>query len=105
MKFFVPYVKDKKQEINFYDAIKKFAKETMGRDIKDRKIYHIKWRHGREDHEAKVGEIQTRQNEPVMAILESKDIFFVCTPNRGAVRGMPILVGRKEIISVTDFDE
>ena len=41
--------------------------------------------------------------EPIMVILES-NAFLVCTPNRGVLRGMPILVGTEEIIKVTDFD-
>ena len=105
MKFFIPHAEDKVQEDSVYEATKKFAKETTGWDIKDRKIYYIKWRHGREDCEARVGETQMRTGETVMAILESNVTFLVCTPNRGVIRGMPILVGRKEVKLIEDFEE
>lgn len=105
MKFFLPPQKDEKLENEAYDAIKKFAKEITGWDITDRKIYHIKYRHEGKDYEAKIGERETHQGEIVIAILESTVTFLVCTPNRGVIRGMPILVGREEIISITDFEE
>ncbi|MHC4084969.1 MAG: hypothetical protein ACYSWZ_09925 [Planctomycetota bacterium] len=104
MKFFIPDIEDKEDENKLYDTIKEFAKKTTGRDIKDRKIYYIKWRHGREDCEARVGETQMRTGEMVMAILETNVIFLVCTPNRGVKRGMPILVGKEEIVSIIDFN-
>ena len=114
MKYFLPPQKDEKLENKAYDAIKKFAKETTGWDITDRttgwditdrKIYHIKYRHEGKDYEAKIGERETRQGETVIAILESTVTFLVCTPNRGVKRGMPILVGKEEIISITDFEK
>ena len=98
IKFFLPPQKDDKLENEAYDAIKKFAKETTGWDITDRKIYHIKYHHEGKDYEAKIGERETRQGETVIAILESTVTFFVCTPNRGVKRGMPMLVGKEEII-------
>ncbi len=104
MEFFIPKMENKDEESKLYDSIKKFAKETTGRDIRDRKIYSIKWRHGREDCEAQVGEIQHRQGEIVMAILESEAIYLVCTWNRGVRRGEPLLVGRQELLSITDFE-
>jgi len=105
MKFFLPSQKDEKLENETYNAIKKFAKETTGWDITDRKIYHIKYRHEGKDYEAKIDERETRQGETVIAILESTITFLVCTTNRGVRRGMPILVGKEEIISITDFEK
>lgn len=105
MKFFIPDLKDSNKEQELYEIIKKFAKETTGWDIKDRKIYYMKWRHGREDCEARVGETQMQQGELVMAILESTVTFLVCTPNRGVFRGMPLLVGREEVECIEDFEE
>jgi len=105
MKFFLPPQKDEKLKNEAYDAIKKFAKETTGWDITDRKIYNIKYRHEGKDYEAKIGERETRQGETVIAILESTVTFLVCTPNRGVIRGMPMLVGKEEIISITDFEK
>ena len=105
MKFFIPHAENKEQENSVYKATKKFAKETTGWDIKDRKIYHIRYRHNGKYYEAKVGEREEVGGEEVIVILESEVTFLVCTANRGVVRGMPILVGREEIISITDFEE
>ena len=42
---------------------------------------------------ATVGERFERLGEPVITILldTSRDVFFICTPNRGVLRGMPYL--------------
>ena len=104
MKFFIPAAKDKETESSVYEGIKKHAKDIVGWDIEERRIYRIKYEHGGKRYVATVGETDERVREPVIAILESTGTFLVCTPNQGVVRDMPVLVGKQEIIKVTDFD-
>ncbi len=99
MKFFFPDQEDKKLVSDAYDSIKKLARRTTGWDVTDRRIYCIKYHHKGRDYEAKVGERETQQGEPVVAILESTVSFLVCTRNRGVLWGMPILVGKTENIN------
>jgi len=40
----------------------------------------------------------------LIAILES-NTFLLCTPNRGVLRGEPIMVGKREVDYITDFDK
>ena len=104
MKFFIPLAKDDKEAQEIYGGIIKFAKETAWKEIKDRKIFSIAFNHDGKDYIARVGEKYSVTGEMVMAILES-ETFLVCTPNRGVLRGMPILVGKNEVYSIEDFED
>ncbi len=104
MKFFVPHVKDKKQEEIVYEGIKRFAKENLAWEITSRRIFSIQYNHEGKEYYAEVGKEEQVVHEKVIAILES-NTYLICTPNRGIVRGTPILVGKKEAFSVVDFEE
>jgi allophanate hydrolase subunit 1 len=107
MKFFIPHAKDEEQKEHFYEAIRKFAKEQLLWDITDRRIFSIHYRHDGKDGYAEVGkreQLGGMEGEEVIAILES-NAYLICTPNRGFLRGIPILVGKEEAYSVVDFDK
>ena len=77
----------------------------MQRKISGRRIRRLSYIHDSKQFEAVVGEIEPRSGEPVVAILESEpDLFLVCTPNHAVARGLPILVGRDEVITVEEFE-
>lgn len=101
MDFFIPEV-DKVDWGRYYDAIRSFAKTTLGWNVSSRKIYRINYRHDGQTYVAEVGQLADRVNEKIFAILES-NAYLVCTPNRGVFRGTPILVGQNEIIDIIDF--
>ena len=104
MKFFIPYAKDKKQAEEVLQGIKKFAKETIGWDITDRRIFSLNYTHEGRKYHSEVGKTDDRVGEKVIAILES-NTYLVCTQNRGVVRGGPVLVGKMEATRVIDFEE
>ncbi len=103
MKIFVPKVKDEKQSEEYYNGIVKYNKDIVG-EVSGRKIYSLTYKHNNKKYTAVVGENDEIENEPIIAILESRT-FLICTPNRGVIRGTPILVGHDEIISVEDFEK
>ena len=102
-KFFVYLAKDDAQAEEAYEGIKAFAADN-GFNPTARRIYRIKYIHDGVRRSATVGEVETRINEPVIAILEGRNVFLVCTPTRGVVRGIPLLVGDNEVESIEDFD-
>ena len=104
MEFFIPDIDDEEQAEKIYQGIVSFAKETMGWNIGSKRIFKIAYRDGGKDHVAEVGKKESTNGEIVMAILQS-NAYLVCTPSRGVVKGMPILVGGNEAYHVTDFDE
>ncbi len=72
----------------------------------DRRVFSLEYRHDGEDHYAEVGKPNRVNGEHVIAILyeDLRQLYHVCTPNRGVVRGMSIPVGRHEVRAATDFD-
>ena len=107
MKFFIPFAKDEKQEQEVYSGIKQFVSEELGATISDRHIYSLEYVHEGNSYYAEVGKSHALNGEPVIAILyeELRDLYHVCTTNRGVVRGVPILAGAHSVKSVTHFDQ
>ena len=108
MKFFIPHAKDKKQAEKVLQGIIKFAKENFKgsawRDITNRRIFSLSYTHEGKKYHSEVGKLDDRVNEEVIAILESYT-YFVCTPNRGVIRGTPVLVGKEEAKEIIDFEK
>src|SRR5688572_4825773 len=106
MRFFIPVAKDKEQERNVYEGIRKFLSEELGAVFSDRKVFSLKYRHDGKDYYAEVGKVHPLNGEHVIAILyeELRRLYHVCTPNRGVLRGMSILVGLHEVEAAIDFD-
>ncbi|MGO9085949.1 MAG: hypothetical protein ACLQBK_12035 [Candidatus Sulfotelmatobacter sp.] len=104
MKFFVPSAENEQRAEDIRDATKKFAADTLGWQVTDRRIQSISFQDKGKSVQAVVGKIEPITGETVVVILES-NTFLLCTPNRGVLRGMPILVGKNEVTSVSDFDQ
>ena len=102
-KFFIPAEEDSAKAEQVYEATKKFAEETLAWKVTDRRIQSIDFKDKGNRVRAEVGKPDPFTSETVIAILESTT-FLVCTPNRGVVRGMPFLVGKHEVINLTDFE-
>lgn len=96
-----PATKEDAEQV--HQAIVKFAGESLGWVVQPAKIEAINYRHEHKEFYAKVGEVEPRTQEPVIAILRS-NCYLVCTPNRGFLRGDPILVGIDEVYGRVDFE-
>ena len=102
IKFFIPKATDDIQAREVWESVKKFAEETLDWEISDRRIFSIVYQKHGKDYRVEVGKPDPRNGELVVAILESIT-YLVCTPNRGVLRGMPILIGKSESKDITDF--
>ena len=100
--FFVPAAEDAGQAQRVWKATKKFAEENSRRDIRDERIFSIRYVHEGKLYYAEVGQPDPRVKETVLVILDS-DPYYVCTFNRGVSQGIPVLVGRNEATDVTYF--
>lgn len=103
MQFFISHIKDKEKAEKIWEVAKQFA-ESQGFKVTNRRIESISYVHDGKLMEAVVGEKGIRQNEAVIVILESDICYLVCTYSRGIRRGIPMLVGKWEIETITDFD-
>ena len=104
MKFFIPKAKDDAQAQEVWKSVKKFAEDTLDWEVSDRRIFSITYHKHGKDYYVEVGKSDPRNEELVIAILESVT-YLVCTPNRGVLRGMPILIGQSELKDITDFPD
>jgi hypothetical protein len=106
MKFFTPAAKDAPAAESVYDAICRFNTEQMTATLSPRRIYRVSGVHDGKEFRATVGEPFERLGEVVVAILldTSRKCYFICTPNRGVLRGIPYLSGSDEIKSVEEFE-
>jgi len=110
MKFFIPDLKSLPEHMNeddmleLYDAVRKFSRSTtpLG-DLTDNKIHSLKYNHNGKIYTETVGVVC--DEGLVMCILETTTVFLVCTPNRGVVRGNPIIVGKNDVLNTTYFDK
>lgn len=77
--------------------------DTQKMPLDDRRIFSITYIHDGTRYHAEVG--QPHDGEPVIAILKAKDygLYYVCTLNRGAAKGNPILVGEPDTTATVDF--
>lgn len=103
MKFFVPSATNEKDAESTYEMAKQIATQNFGQ-VLDRRIQSITFRDkGKVVRHAEVGKVEPLTGETVVTILESTTTFLVYTPTRGFAE-TPILVGKHEVTSVTDFD-
>ena len=104
-KFFIPKAKDDAQAEEVWASVKKFAEDTLDWDVSDRRIFSIAYqKRGKDYYVEVVGKPDPRNKELVVAILESMT-YLICTPNRGVLRGMPLLIAESELTAITDFPE
>jgi hypothetical protein len=107
MKFFIPNAKDKEQEQEVYEGIRKSLSREIGAEFSDRKVFSLAYHHDGKGRSAEVGKIHYLDIGPVIAILYevNRRVYHVCTQNRGVERGISILVRPDEVEEVIDFDK
>ncbi len=106
MKFFIPAAENEEQEQKVYQSIKEHITSGAPGTISERKIFSLSYKHDGTNYQAEVGIAEKPNGELVIAILydETRDLYHVCTPNRGVVKGGSIMVGAHDVSSVSDFD-
>lgn len=94
MRFTVPFAASPEQAETVWSATRDFLRE-QGMQTATERYARIVFRHNGKAYDLKVGDIHPDLNEPVLVILKStsRPLYYVCTPNRGVVRGDPYLVG------------
>ncbi len=104
MKFFVPAAEDAVQTADVYAAFAKF----VNAEIRIERIWKLRWQHNGMDMACEVGQPLPKYfgmgDEPVLAIFDCDRLYKICTPNRGGLRGEPVMAGKDEFSSVTYFD-
>ncbi|HLW41249.1 MAG TPA: DUF2971 domain-containing protein [Flavobacterium sp.] len=104
MKFFIPTIDSDKAEDFLENSIIRFIESQGFKVLRNKKIYSINFQHNGKTLIDIVGQVSESNNEPVFAILETEDLYLVCTTRRGVVGGEPMLTGKKGV-TVKYFDD
>jgi hypothetical protein len=100
---FIPAAEGSEQAERVYRAIAVFN----GAPVSDERIWRLSWRHNGQAMSCTVGEplppYYRTGSEPVLAILDCGNLYKVCTPNRGGLRGEAVLAGKSHDSHVTYF--
>lgn len=96
MKFFVPDTSNVEEAEQVYEGIRRHVQENgTGAQVKDRRIFRLRYIDQQKEFVAEVGRPTLLNGEIVIAIFQvSTGLYYVCTPNRGVLRGDPIYVGQ-----------
>jgi hypothetical protein len=103
MHFFIPRTTDPAEAEKIYEASRTHCEQLTGWPTTKRSIYSVRYRHNGHEHLAQVGDWDNTDGL-VICIFETSQAFLVCTPNRGVLRGEPILVGRSDVSDIEDFE-
>ena len=93
MRFFLPGTESINDAESNYQNIVKFVTEQMG-PLRPERYYAIFYKHSGKECVAKVGHTEPLTGEMVVAIFRKEresGPFLICTPNRGVIRGDPVL--------------
>jgi hypothetical protein len=103
-RFFIPAEDDPEKAEAILKSIADFIAAAV--PPMAQRIFRVVYQHNGKDMIAEVGkdaDLYYRERGPVVAILGSNP-FFVCLPNRGVLRGDPIMVGSGYPTRVEYFD-
>jgi hypothetical protein len=106
VKFQVPYTDSVEQAEKLWASVRTFLTQ-QGFSTTERRIRKIYFHDNGSDYEAEVGKLFRQLREEVIIILEAAHprLIYLCTPNRGVVRGDPYLIGARDNRTyIVDFD-
>ena len=105
MKFFIPAAHSVEQEQWVYASIKAFLGKGFSARFSDRRICFLCWWQDGREHVAEVGKPTTFNGETVVAILHEpeRNLYHICTPNRGVIRDLSILASGQHVTEIRDF--
>src|SRR3954452_6142436 len=101
MRFFVPAVLDVSDKEMLYQQIR----ERVGHArLTGRRIYRVKFEQDGKTQSLAVGDSFRRfGGEPVIAIIEADDAYFVCTRQHGAIDGEPFRIPSNAALDIEVF--
>ena len=102
--FEFPTARDSEQAEQLWRATRRYVADRLGCGIADTRIRVVEWRRDNRSFRAVVGRRLQPAADVVIAILESPDHYLVCTPGRGFLHAVPLLVGKAEVTSRELFD-
>jgi hypothetical protein len=105
MKFFVPFTSGPSERDNVYQGIRRSVGLYTGAALTVARIFRLEYMEEGAGVLVEVGQPHPINGEVVMAIFydEGQDLFFVCTPHRGAMRHRPFVVRGATVKIMREF--
>jgi hypothetical protein len=105
MKFTVPAAQDRAQAQTVLQSVRDFLAQ-QGLGTEGEPFSRIAFKHNGKFYDLAVGDRHPDLGELVVIILKASgpDLYYVCTANRGVVRGDPYLVGAGPDTAVIPFE-
>ncbi len=102
----MPAAEDKAQEQRVYATIKEFLGKELGAEFDQRRVFSLRYVHDGNEYYAEIGKPHALNREIIIAILHEplRNLYHICTENRGVARGMSILVGTGSVRASEDFE-
>ena len=105
-KFFVPGAKGDQEAEQIRDGAIAGLRAQGLAPIPASRVFRLAYVHDGKNYLAEVGK-QDPSEGIIVLIFEGqgRELYFVCTPNRGVLRGSPILVGHSNVTRVEEFSQ
>jgi hypothetical protein len=103
MRFYIPGITDAVEALNSYEAARNHCEKEMNWITEKSRIYSLRYRHNGHEYLAQVG-AEDNTEGLVICIFETSEAFLICTPDRGFIRGSPLVVGISEVSDLEDFE-
>ena len=103
MKLFVPGTDGEQDAPTAWNTLATYVKDTFSWEVSDRKVFRLAYRQRGEEHTLEVGTEHPANGQVVVVVLETRNVstpYVIMTQTRG----VPFLVGKDEVESVTEFE-
>jgi len=104
MTFFVPSTKDEAEAEKVYDILRRKLAAQHRYEASPDRIYELEYEETGHRSVLTVGKSDFTLGEVVVAIFRADDRYLVCTPNRGLLKGQPMVVGDWLVLRTEAFD-
>lgn len=105
-KFFVPGTKGNQEAEHLRDGVIAGLRDQGLAPIPTSRVFRLAYVHDGKNYLAEVG--KQDPSEGIIVLIfegEGRGLYFVCTPDRGVLRGSPILVGHGDVTRVEEFSQ
>ena len=104
--FFAPHASSEEESHSVLASVRKFL-SSFGFATDAEPFERIRFKHDGRAYDLGVGEMHPDLREEVLIILKAVEepLYYICTANRGVVRGEPYLVGERDGTVATPFTE
>lgn len=107
MKLFVSGSTDEQDALREWNTLATYVKDTFSWKVSTKKVLRLVYGHQKEKYTLEVGAPHPANGQVVVVILDTREAsmpYLVHTQTRGVERGVPFLVGKDEVTSVTEFE-